>query len=495
MKWVNFWEKRTYPPVVMIPVSEATIFGFSKKFPSSLTKIGNYWRNGISDYFYVEKEINKTVDDILKKAFKKPGLFDEYFLNAYKIIKKLRIESDKFVATNLTKKSTDELINFHTNFYKEYLKFYSFATIFPLVGYKEDNLLYSKANEILKEKIKNEPHNFSNYYVILTNPPKKLIPAEQDLKILEMARKAKKKGIKNKKQLIKHLGDEIEKIYEKYKWLSFNFCDSIGWDLNYYIDLVLDKIKTNIAKEIRFIINYEDKTKKDFNKLAKKLTLEREELKYFKLIKNLGFYKWKRQYEFQKAVYNYEFVLDELGRRCGLTTLEAKYLLKDEWHQAIKKPKVYKKIVRERIKSSLIMVDKNKGTQVLTGKKAKKAYKKLQFAQKIDINMKELKGMPAQSGQAKGIVKIVNTTKDLAKMKEGDILISRATMPDLLPGMKKASAIITDDGGITCHAAIVSRELKIPCIVGTKVATKILKNGDRVEIDASQGIIKIITRK
>jgi len=58
--------------------------------------------------------------------------------------------------------------------------------------------------------------------------------------------------------------------------------------------------------------------------------------------------------------------------------------------------------------------------------------------------------------------------------------------------MKKAVAVITDEGGITCHAAIVSRELKIPCIVGTKIATRVLKDGDKVEVDADKGVVKII---
>lgn len=66
------------------------------------------------------------------------------------------------------------------------------------------------------------------------------------------------------------------------------------------------------------------------------------------------------------------------------------------------------------------------------------------------------------------------------------------TLPDYVSAMKLAKAIITDEGGITCHAAIISRELGIPCIVGTKIATKILKDGDLVEVDADRGIIKII---
>ena len=66
------------------------------------------------------------------------------------------------------------------------------------------------------------------------------------------------------------------------------------------------------------------------------------------------------------------------------------------------------------------------------------------------------------------------------------------TTPDYVPAMKRAAAIVTDKGGRTCHAAIVSRELKIPCVIGTKIATQVFKTGDIVEVDAERGIVKKI---
>ena len=79
-------------------------------------------------------------------------------------------------------------------------------------------------------------------------------------------------------------------------------------------------------------------------------------------------------------------------------------------------------------------------------------------------------------------------------MKQGNILVSEKTIPALLPAMKRAAAIVTDQGGITCHAAIMSRELKIPCVIGTKIATQILKDGDMVQVDANKTIIKKINQ-
>ena len=82
--------------------------------------------------------------------------------------------------------------------------------------------------------------------------------------------------------------------------------------------------------------------------------------------------------------------------------------------------------------------------------------------------------------------------KDIPLMQRGEILISPMNMPDFVPAMEKAAAIIKDEGGILCHAAIISRELGIPCIVGTQHATKIFKDGDLVEVDAEKGVVRKI---
>ncbi|GAG36014.1 unnamed protein product, partial [marine sediment metagenome] len=71
-------------------------------------------------------------------------------------------------------------------------------------------------------------------------------------------------------------------------------------------------------------------------------------------------------------------------------------------------------------------------------------------------------------------------------------LVTPMTNPSFVPAMQKAKAILTDQGGLLCHAAIMSRELDIPCVIGTKIATKVLKDGDLVEVDADKGVIRII---
>ncbi len=100
-----------------------------------------------------------------------------------------------------------------------------------------------------------------------------------------------------------------------------------------------------------------------------------------------------------------------------------------------------------------------------------------------------LQGYGASPGVASGKVILVNDVKDTSRVQEGDIMVATMTNPDMVPAMKKVVGIITDEGGMTCHAAIVSRELGTPAVVGTKQATSLLKEGQIVTIDGEKGII------
>ncbi len=100
-----------------------------------------------------------------------------------------------------------------------------------------------------------------------------------------------------------------------------------------------------------------------------------------------------------------------------------------------------------------------------------------------------VKGLPASPGIGRGKVKLIKDISEINLVEDGDILVTEMTNPDMVPAMRKAAGVVTDEGGRTCHAAIVSRELQIPCIVGSKDATKVLKTGDMVTVDATRGIV------
>ena len=100
----------------------------------------------------------------------------------------------------------------------------------------------------------------------------------------------------------------------------------------------------------------------------------------------------------------------------------------------------------------------------------------------------------ASRGTATGLARLVFGAQDFGKVCEGDILVTSMTTPNMFPVLVKAGAFVTDEGGITCHAAILSRELKKPCIVGTGSATLTIRDGDRVEVNAETGVVRVLAR-
>lgn len=131
----------------------------------------------------------------------------------------------------------------------------------------------------------------------------------------------------------------------------------------------------------------------------------------------------------------------------------------------------------------------------LSGKEAEREISKLKLFKDIDASVEQVSeffGQVAYKGKVAGKAVLIFKREDMNKFKDGEIIVSPMTEPGYIPIMKKARAIVTDEGGMLCHAAIVAREMKKPCIIGTKIATKVLKDGDLVEIDANKGIVKIL---
>ncbi|HUW21696.1 MAG TPA: PEP-utilizing enzyme [Candidatus Bathyarchaeia archaeon] len=124
-----------------------------------------------------------------------------------------------------------------------------------------------------------------------------------------------------------------------------------------------------------------------------------------------------------------------------------------------------------------------------------KKYSRFRKAKKLNVSkdftkIREFTGIVASKGKVKGIANVILNPEITKKFEKGEILVTTMTSPKFTIFYKKTSAIVTDGGGALCHAAIVAREMKIPCIVGTKIATKVLKDGDYVEFDAITGTVR-----
>jgi len=147
----------------------------------------------------------------------------------------------------------------------------------------------------------------------------------------------------------------------------------------------------------------------------------------------------------------------------------------------------------------VVVLGKFNDWEDIVGDEAREIMKNL--VSDVNDDVKELKGSIASKGVHTGKVVIMpfDPTFDFKakaqKMKKGDVLVAVSTGPEMMDACRKAGAIVAEEGGVCSHAAIVSREFKIPCIIGAKIATRVLKDGDIVEVDAGKGVVKVLKRR
>jgi phosphohistidine swiveling domain-containing protein len=278
----------------------------------------------------------------------------------------------------------------------------------------------------------------------------------------------------------------IQKHYETYFFVNHLWVGEVSSFERYLKELVRLVGMGNPAKQFRDEQKVFLATAARRRKLIATLRIRREERILFDGFGDFMVTKIYRRYAQIYALYKMEFILQEIARRLRLTLKEVRFLLPKELHRALRTGRVNRKELRARTR--FCVYDAERGIdRIVTGARARKLVKQTESAVE---DVSELSGQTGCVGTATGTVRIIIRPGDMGKMRKGDILVSIATDPDIVPAMKKAAAIVTEQGGVTSHAAIVSREMHIPCVIGTKVATKVLKDGDRVEVDATKGIVR-----
>jgi len=237
--------------------------------------------------------------------------------------------------------------------------------------------------------------------------------------------------------------------------------------------------------------DYDKTTKKTKSRLIKKYHLNKQTQNLLNMFSEITLWRDQRKVTLQKTVFAMEILGKEIAKKNKLPWNKFKLCPPYSIQTSLARQNILQKYQKLTQNSVIIMWNSQKNHLVFVkGQMKKKILKILNTAEK---NFNKLKGKIAHRGLARGTIKIVNGINDFKKFKKGNILVVSMTRPEFMPILKKAKAIITNEGGITSHAAIVSRELGIPCIIGTKIATEIFKDGDKVEVDANYGFVKKIS--
>ena len=278
----------------------------------------------------------------------------------------------------------------------------------------------------------------------------------------------------------------IKKYVKKYAWLPvYEFIEK---------PLTMADIKQQIKQindPIQELSRYREERVKGLRAYQSYLnTVKDKKLKKLaEITHSFSYLKEMRDDYRRRAYYLLQPFWEEVSIRTELSLEETNYLLLSELLKVLKtgKNSFYSTIKARQVQYALEL----RGGKLYVYSGKKDAYK---IASKVAVSTGSsfVAGTTASSGKAEGKVCVIFHRGEFKKFKKGCILVTTMTHPEFLPIMKLAKAIVTDEGGITCHAAIVSRELGIPCVIGTKISTQVFKDGDLVEVDANNGIIKKI---
>ncbi len=335
-------------------------------------------------------------------------------------------------------------------------------------------------NFIKKFNINIPKKNLKLVWKIGSNPPIFSFESNRNMEIIQAFKSGKNfSSIIEDLQYIGASYGLIKSIDEVKKELETNFKD-----------IIMDS--TKIESHLNNFIEDLHKKEKEHNFKIKKLSLD--EKKFILFLNKIIEFRDKRKDLFAKMSLTYFRVAEKLFEKYHVPKNLIYFYRFDELVKGEKYFKIKIDDLYKRQKGYCCLINYNGKIEESFDFEKNKEILDRYRSSKIDIQ-NEIIGQIAYKGNIKGKVKIVLNQETFSEFKKGEILVTGMTRPEFVPLMKKASAIITDEGGITCHAAIIARELKKPCIIGTKNATQILKDGDLVEVDADKGIVKILKKK
>jgi phosphohistidine swiveling domain-containing protein len=381
-----------------------------------------------------------------------------------------------------SKKSIHQLKDYYKKFYlgwKDFLGLGSTPLFFENIV--EEMLKKELAKHVDAEK---EPEKFEKYLNSVVNLTKDTFGIKEKKEFYRIAEHIFRNKIKDFEE-----NAEVKKLInqhlEKWAWIKVHLLLGEPMSRQDLIDRLQHSLEKNPSEELKKIIEEKERYKEELKKTLSDLPQLKEIAEVAQLII------YVRDYRYALACKGCFYIRKFLRYLSGIFDLTYEDIvnyLPDEVEELLdKKKKVSEDIVKQRKDNVYALVVRYDEETFAYGDD----YERIKQEEEQEIGrLKEFSGVIASKGKAKGVVKIVLTHEDLKKINKGDILVAQQTIPDFVPSMEKTSAIITDLGGITSHAAIVSRELGIPCIVGTKIATKVLNEDDIVEVDAEKGIIR-----
>jgi len=400
------------------------------------------------------KFIEKFKDDAFREKIKKA--MHDIKIELDKDIKKWQTE-------NKEKLSINELFDYlkiFTQHYKDNFSYSFFAEPFDFVFPNIFKKAFSNYNLSQKE------------FISLSSVP--------DTSYLNIEEQELIKVILGEKELKDH--------FKEYEWMASGHIGKKKIGFDFFEKRMKELNKKDVSKELKRLQEFEKNEKSKQEEVIKKYDISKNDLELIELANDVAPLRDRRKEIFVKTIYYSDDVREEIGKRLKYSLEELQCFSLKEL-DILKEGELDKEEIGKRLEFVALDVDtKQNKFEIISGIENKKRFEE-EFKEDYS-SIDKIEGTCASMGYAKGKVKVIYGHEGFSKMKKGDIIFTGMTRPEMMPVMKLAAAIVTDEGGMTCHAAIVAREFGIPCVVGTIIGSKVFKDGDEVEVNADEGVVR-----
>lgn len=448
------------------------------------------------DEYYTDSETSKyslTFENVLAKD---PSFLDTFVKKTFKIASDVNNYTDELKIIDVRNITANKLAEIISSFQEMYTMSFVPASSRP------DAYLEAKIKKLIQSSMRASEKKVNEIFSIIATYPKlgELAYADEPLELLYIAQSIKKSGY-TLDNLPNDLYKKLANHVSKYSWMKGSiFIEDISFTREEYLERLENLMSKNIDEEISRIVTIRKTDQAKYKKLSKTFTQKLKNiadiLRSFIFLRTYTTEASDRLLFFARAT-----ILREAAQRLRFSPEEITMLSSDEIVALLlnkRQQKDLEILINERMKGyAIVIINDNVTTtfgeqaELLQHTVADK-YKGNSVVDKSEKRQRVIKGTPASLGTAQGVVKVLTDYREVEKVDRGDILVASMTTPDFIVAMEKSAAFITDEGGVTCHAAIIAREFGVPCIVGTGNATTLLKDGDIVEIDAKKGLVTLI---
>lgn len=449
-------------------------------------KIYDVIDRGNGEWYFSQEDIDRIAPKVIDVFTNDPKLLEHISKEYLKRIKKVAKLLDRDTIEDRLQKMRDEEM---IKFFKETAKLYREASAFVEppnfsleIGGQE--IVRERLEKFFKEKnITLRQSEFENYFAVMSNFTEMSFVQRAEMSLMKIALA---EGGEKKKLIDQHEKDYYWQFYDYFGPLLD--AEKISEELKPFEKLGRKELEARIKEA-------EEKQIKAIELLKntmKKYELPKDLETILRVFREGGFlYSDVKKEMTSRANVGFGVALKFLADKFDIEELDIHYASPEEIVDLLSGKGIDRAILKRRFESCVVVCQDEKIAYEFLRQKEQEAIRD-EIGKVMRQEKRSLKGMAACSGKHTGTVKIIKNASQINRIEEGDIMVATMTTVNYVPAMRKAGAILTDLGGITCHAAIVSRELNKPCIIALKEATKILKDGDLVEVNANHGIVRIL---